>query len=109
MEVIIGCVGKPSVGKSTFFNAVSTGSAKTGNFPFTTIEPNTGVTFYRGPCPCASHGKVKECKPKYGRCTNGTRFIPVKLLDVAGLVPGASEVGGKKGGGRRGKKRGARG
>ena len=61
------------------------------------MQPNTGVTFYRAPCPCVSHGKVKECKPKYGRCMNGTRFIPVKLLDVAGLVPGASEVreGGK--------------
>ncbi|KAM3575529.1 hypothetical protein VYU27_002521 [Nannochloropsis oceanica] len=94
MEVIIGCVGKPSVGKSTFFNAVSGGQAKTGNFPFTTIEPNTGVTFYRVPCPCVSHGKVKECKPKYGRCMNGTRLIPVKLLDVAGLVPGASEGAG---------------
>jgi len=61
--------------------------------PHKRMQPNTGVTFYRAPCPCVSHGKVKECKPKYGRCMNGTRFIPVKLLDVAGLVPGASEVG----------------
>lgn len=68
--------------------------AKVGNYPFTTIEPNTGVTFYRAPCPCLSHGKVKECSPRYGRCVEGTRFIPVKLLDVAGLVPGASEGAG---------------
>lgn len=67
------------------------------------MQPNTGVTFYRAPCPCVSHGKVKECKPKYGRCMNGTRFIPVKLLDVAGLVPGASEVreGGRENRGER--------
>lgn len=95
MEVIIGCVGKPSVGKSTFFNAVcEKSSAKVGNYPFTTIEPNTGVTFYRAPCPCVAHGKAKECSPRYGRCVDGTRFIPVKLLDVAGLVPGASEGAG---------------
>lgn len=65
-----------------------------GNYPFTTIEPNTGVTYYRAPCPCAAHGKTEECSPRYGRCVGGTRFIPVKLLDVAGLVPGASEGAG---------------
>lgn len=65
--------------------------AKVGNYPFTTIEPNTGVTYYRAPCPCVAHDKKAECCPKYGRCEDGVRFIPVRLLDVAGLVPGASE------------------
>jgi ribosome-binding ATPase YchF (GTP1/OBG family) len=147
-SIILGCVGKPSAGKSTFFNAVtqslakvgrvwlgcSAGSdeamrwlcgksqscstpsgmppcrsarpsparrgrpnprlprrAQTGNFPFTTIEPNTGVTFYLTPCVCASHGKSDVCAPRHGYCERGVRHVPVKLLDVAGLVPGASE------------------
>lgn len=89
---VIGCVGKPSVGKSTFFNAVTESKAKTGNFPFTTIEPNTGVTYYRTKCPSVSRGKQAQCVPRYGRLRDdGTRFIPVRLLDVAGLVPGASQ------------------
>ena len=52
MEIVLGCVGKPSAGKSTFFNGVSEGKAKTGNFPFTTIEPNVGISYYRVDCPC---------------------------------------------------------
>ncbi|CAK4208271.1 unnamed protein product [Aphanomyces euteiches] len=94
MELAIGCVGKPSAGKSTFFNAVTDGKAKVGNFPFTTIEPNEGITYYMTDCPCKSRGKSDVCKPRYGQCANGTRHIPVKLLDVAGLIPGASEGAG---------------
>ncbi|OQR96830.1 hypothetical protein THRCLA_07152 [Thraustotheca clavata] len=94
MELVIGCVGKPSAGKSTFFNAVTDGKAKVGNFPFTTIEPNEGITYYMTECPCKSRGKSALCKPKYGSCVDGTRHIPVKLLDVAGLIPGASEGAG---------------
>lgn len=94
-EIIIGCVGKPSAGKSTFFNAVSEGKAKTGNFPFTTIEPNVGVSYFRVDCPCHRRGKSSVCAPKYGWCDGeGGRFIPVKLMDVAGLVPGAAEGAG---------------
>lgn len=45
--------GKPSAGKSTFFNAAtSLDLAKTGAHPFTTIEPNIGKVFYSIPCPC---------------------------------------------------------
>ncbi|RHY76823.1 hypothetical protein DYB30_004662 [Aphanomyces astaci] len=94
MELVIGCVGKPSAGKSTFFNAVTDGKAKVGNFPFTTIEPNEGITYYTTECPCKSRGKIDLCKPRYGQCVGGTRHIPVKLLDVAGLIPGASEGAG---------------
>ncbi|ETV95289.1 hypothetical protein H310_11190 [Aphanomyces invadans] len=94
MELVIGCVGKPSAGKSTFFNAVTDGKAKVGNFPFTTIEPNEGITYYTTECPCKSRGKSGLCKPRYGQCVGGTRHIPVKLLDVAGLIPGASEGAG---------------
>ena len=170
MEIVLGCVGKPSAGKSTFFNGVSEGKAKTGNFPFTTIEPNVGISYYRVDCPCVrkvrrarthgthgrgetchregnphgicrcgvlfvvagevstarptsltyvptflfpafpsrsfpSHlslpplhltqGKTAQCAPKYGWCDGERgRFIPVKLMDVAGLIPGASEGAG---------------
>eukprot|EP01135_Chromosphaera_perkinsii_P010297 Nk52_evm1s2099 gene=Nk52_evmTU1s2099 len=96
-ELIIAFVGKPSAGKSTFLNAVSDASAKTGNFPFTTIEPNHGVAYYSTRCPCV---RFKEgggggstssscCTPRYGTCRGGMRCVPVKIMDVAGLVPGA--------------------
>ncbi|TDH69598.1 hypothetical protein CCR75_002576 [Bremia lactucae] len=94
MELVLGCVGKPSAGKSTFFNAVTDGKAKIGNFPFTTIEPNEGITYYMTPCPCLDKNKTSVCAPRYGKCEKGTRYIPVKLLDVAGLIPGASEGAG---------------
>lgn len=94
MELVIGCVGKPSAGKSTFFNAVTDGKAKTGNFPFTTIEPNEGISYYMTTCPCAAKGKSDVCAPRYGKCEQGVRYVPVKLLDVAGLIPGASEGAG---------------
>lgn len=94
MDVIIGCVGKPSAGKSTFFNAVTDGKAKTGNFPFTTIEPNEGITYFMSQCPCVAKNKSSVCQPRYGKCVQGTRYIPIKLLDVAGLIPGASEGAG---------------
>ncbi|KAJ1719021.1 hypothetical protein LPJ53_006137 [Coemansia erecta] len=88
---VIACVGKPSAGKSSFLNAVTDASAKVGNFPFTTIEPNQGIAYYAIPCPCATHNLTAQCKPRHGFCRNGQRHVPVRLLDVAGLVPGASE------------------
>jgi len=44
--------------------------------------------FFQVPCPCAKYDKISQCKPRYGKCVNGQRYIPVKMLDVAGLVPG---------------------
>ncbi|KAJ2384038.1 serine palmitoyltransferase component, partial [Coemansia sp. RSA 2603] len=88
---VIACVGKPSAGKSSFLNAVTDASAKVGNYPFTTIEPNQGVAYYAMPCPCKTYNLSAQCKPRHGTCKNGTRHVPVRLLDVAGLVPGASE------------------
>ncbi|KAJ1743909.1 hypothetical protein LPJ68_000584, partial [Coemansia sp. RSA 1086] len=91
---VVACVGKPSAGKSSFLNAVTDAAAKVGSFPFTTIEPNQGVAYYPLECPCVKHGVSKQCKPRYGWCKEGRRFVPVRLLDVAGLVPGSSEVRG---------------
>ncbi|MHA2297554.1 MAG: YchF-related putative GTPase [Candidatus Hodarchaeales archaeon] len=88
--VLIGVVGKPSAGKSTFLNALCPGAnAKTGDYPFTTIDPNLGVGFFTVPCPCKELGVT--CNPRNSRCENNTRFIPIKIIDVAGLVPGAHE------------------
>ncbi|KAF8820969.1 GTP binding protein [Cardiosporidium cionae] len=89
-DFVIGCVGKPSAGKSSFFNAVTdAANAKVGNYPFTTIEPNQGIAYYTTQCPCKRFNA--QCKPRYGSCINGKRKIPVKLLDIAGLIPGASQ------------------
>lgn len=87
--MLIGIVGKPSSGKSTFLNAACLTSAKTGDYPFTTIEPNLGKGFVKSSCVCKELGV--EDNPKNSICEAGVRFCPVELLDVAGLVPGAHE------------------
>lgn len=83
----IGLLGKANVGKSTFFSAATETPVPVGNFPFTTIQPNVGVAYVKSDCAC-KHFEIKHQNPL---CVNGTRFIPVKLIDVAGLVPGAHE------------------
>jgi len=91
--MLIGIVGKPSSGKSSFFKAATLIDVKIASYPFTTIEPNKGVGYVTAPCPCQEL-KVK-CNPQNSYCTNGTRLIPVELLDVAGLVPGSHAGRGK--------------
>ena len=83
----IGLLGKANVGKSTFFSAATETTVQSGNFPFTTIEPNVGVCYLKIDCECNN----LENKCGNDLCRDGTRFIPVKLIDVAGLVPGAHE------------------
>ncbi len=85
--MLIGIVGKPSSGKSTFLNAACLTSSKTGDYPFTTIEPVPGTGYVRIPCVCQELGV--EDKPQNSLCINGIRLVPVQLLDVAGLVPDA--------------------
>jgi len=87
--MLIGVVGKPNVGKSTFFRSTTLVEAKIGNYPFVTIDANEAIGYakYR----CAEADFDVKCNPKQGFCMDGNRFIPVKLMDVAGLVPGASE------------------
>ncbi|KAI8845170.1 P-loop containing nucleoside triphosphate hydrolase protein [Chytriomyces cf. hyalinus JEL632] len=89
-DFLVACVGKPSAGKSSFLNAVSDAAAKVGNFPFTTIKPNHGVAYVHIDCPCKRFGKQAQCAPKHGKCVDGTRMVPLRIMDVAGLVPGAS-------------------
>ncbi|AKG91571.1 GTP-binding conserved hypothetical protein TIGR00650 [Geoglobus ahangari] len=80
----IGLAGKPNAGKSTFFKAATMADAEIANYPFTTIEPNVGVAHVRVDCVCKELN-VYPC----GNCVDGVRFIPVKLIDIAGLVPDA--------------------
>jgi len=84
---IVGVIGKTNVGKTTFFTAATLVSAEIANHPFTTIEPNVGIAYLRKDCVCKILG-VKD-NPRNSMCINGIRFIPVKLMDVAGLIPGA--------------------
>lgn len=86
--MIVGIMGKPNVGKSTFFVAATLKSVPIADFPFTTIKPNVGMAYLRTRCVHEEMGVVD--KPKNSVCTNGFRLIPVKLIDVAGLVSGAS-------------------
>ena len=87
--MLIGLVGKPSAGKSTFFKAATLADVAIASYPFTTIKPNTGVGYVKVDC-IDTHFGVK-CNPRHGFCVNGKRFVPVEMMDVAGLVPGASE------------------
>jgi hypothetical protein len=85
---LIGVIGKTNVGKSTFFEAATLVPAKIENRPFVTIEPNIGIGYVRKQCPHTQIG-LPKCNPQNSLCINGFRFIPVKLMDVAGLVRGA--------------------
>ncbi|MEM4239610.1 MAG: redox-regulated ATPase YchF [Candidatus Woesearchaeota archaeon] len=83
----VGVVGKANVGKSTFFKALTMAEVLIANYPFATIEPNKGFAFVRVECVDRDFGV--QCNPRFGHCVNGTRFVPVEVMDVAGLVPGA--------------------
>ena len=111
----IGLVGKPNVGKSTFFSSATLAKVDIANYPFCTIDPNVGVAFVaaRLECPCKELrqklesdgrlGPVEEndprkgsiCEPRTGSCVGFKRLVPCYLVDVAGLVPGASEGRGR--------------
>ena len=111
----IGLVGKPNVGKSTYFSAATLAKVDIANYPFCTIEANVGVAFLAAPqaCPCKdlrerleSDGRLEPvaqddprqgsiCEPRTGTCVAHIRLVPTFLVDVAGLVPGASEGRGR--------------
>jgi hypothetical protein len=87
MTFTIGIIGKPSSGKTTFLNASCLTNAKVSELPFTTINPNKGVAYVKTKCVCKELNV--EDNPKNSICIDGFRFIPINMLDVAGLVPDA--------------------
>ncbi len=87
--MLIGIVGKPSAGKSTFFKAATLAEVSIASHPFTTIKPNRGIGYVK--IECIDKEFNVQCNPSHGFCLNHNRFVPVELMDVAGLVPGASE------------------
>ncbi|MEM4336393.1 MAG: redox-regulated ATPase YchF [Candidatus Woesearchaeota archaeon] len=87
--MIIGIVGKPNCGKSTFFKALTLADVLIANYPFATIKPNKGFGYVK--VECADKFFNTQCNPRFGFCINHKRFVPVEVIDVAGLVPGAHE------------------
>ena len=83
----IGLVGKPNAGKSTFFTAATSATAQIGDYPFTTIDKNVGIAYVRKSCPSKELGL--DPNPNNSLSVDGIRFIPIEVIDVAGLVPGA--------------------
>ena len=83
----LALAGKPNAGKSTFYTAATMADVEVGNYPFTTIDPNRGVSYARTRCPCL------DCDSRCDSddCEDGKRYVPLELYDVAGLVPGAHE------------------
>ena len=90
--ITIAIAGKPNSGKSTFFKASTLADVEIASYPFTTIKPNTGIAYVKVDCPCQEPAIQEELGGKScGKCVDGVRFVPIELLDVAGLVRGAHE------------------
>jgi len=90
--MLIGIVGRTNTGKSTFFKASTLAEVEIANRPFVTIKPSHGIGFVKVRCP-ETDFNVK-CSPKNGYCLDGNRFVPIDLLDVAGLIRGAHKGAG---------------
>ena len=87
--ITVGLIGKTNVGKSTFFAAATLLDVEIANRPFVTIEPNIGIAYVKHLC---VHKEFNvKCNPRNSVCIGDYRFIPIKLVDVAGLIPGAHE------------------
>ena len=85
--ITIALAGKPNAGKSTFYKAATMADVDVANYPFTTIDANRGVSYVRTDCPCLD--REERCSDE--QCHDGKRYVPIQLVDVAGLVPGAHE------------------
>ena len=85
--MLIGLIGAPNKGKSTIFSALTMNDVQIADYAFTTIKPNLGVAHV--PKECVETELGVKCRPRNSTCMNGIRKIPVNIVDVAGLVPGA--------------------
>ena len=85
--ISLALAGKPNAGKSTFYTAATMADVEVGNYPFTTIDANQGVSYARTRCPCLD----RDSRCDSDNCADGKRYVPLELYDVAGLVPGAHE------------------
>ncbi|MBD3205416.1 DUF933 domain-containing protein [Candidatus Bathyarchaeota archaeon] len=89
MAKTVGLVGKANVGKSTFFGAATLKPVEIAGFPFTTIKADRGIGYIRAACVCRE--LEVEDNPVNSACVNGTRLIPVDIIDTPGLIPGAHQ------------------
>ncbi len=87
--MLLGLIGRPNSGKSTFFKACTLANVLIAPYPFATIKPNHGMGYVR--INCIDKELKTQCMPREGYCIQHQRFVPVELMDVAGLVPGASQ------------------
>ncbi len=89
MEVVVGIAGKPNAGKSTLFSAMTGTMVAIGDYQFTTTETSKGIAYIVSRCP---HTEIhKDCSPRRGKCFSGSRYIPVEILDIPGLIEGSGE------------------
>ena len=86
--MLVGVVGIPNVGKSTFFAAATLKDVKISDYPLTKKKQNVGVAHLKVECVCREMGVTDN--PRNSACVDGVRLVPVKIVDVAGLVEGAS-------------------
>ncbi len=90
--MLVGLVGRPSSGKSTFFKAATLMDVLIASYPFATIKPNTGMAYVKIEDLAPEFGKISNPREGYVKGEKGKwRFVPFQLMDVAGLVEGASE------------------
>ena len=80
-------IGKTNVGKTTLFNAATLLNAEISNYPFTTKEPNIGTAYVCDLCVCRELGL--EDNPQNSVCIEGWRYVPVRIIDVPGLIKDA--------------------
>jgi ribosome-binding ATPase YchF (GTP1/OBG family) len=84
MMLTFAIIGKTNVGKTTLFNAATLLNAEISNYPFTTKEPNAGTAYVCDLCVCRELD-LKD-NPQNSACIDGWRYVPIKIIDVPGLV-----------------------